>query len=210
MVAHSSTICAKFLKISEAKNEPGTVSRDHSTSIGTLNFGARVDGTITGLTANQTYWYNCRAGNPYGTNWAPAATNFTTLGPYVSIDDVTDRVNAAVKPELSAADAYAARRAVMAEIEKESLDKTGLRSDVVTLYGGARYHLYRYKKYTDVRLVWAPETKAAFFGGDPDNVTIFGESAGGMSVGTLLGVPAAKVSSSTTRSSLRRTEIPAS
>jgi hypothetical protein len=57
----------------------------------------------------------------------------------------------------------------MAQIEKESLDKTGLRSDVVTLYGGGRYHLYRYKKYTDVRLVWAPEAQSAFFGGDADN-----------------------------------------
>ena len=55
------------------------------------------------------------------------------------------------------AEAFAARRAVMADIEKESLDKTGLRSDVVTLYQGGHYHLYRYKKYTDVRLVLAPE-----------------------------------------------------
>jgi hypothetical protein len=39
----------------------------------------------------------------------------------------------------------------------------------VTLYGGAKYHLYRYKKYTDVRLVWAPEGDIAHFGGDPDN-----------------------------------------
>ena len=54
-------------------------------------------------------------------------------------------------------------------IEKESLDKTGLRSDVVTLYQGGQYHLYRYKKYTDVRLVFAPEKDIAFFGGDPDN-----------------------------------------
>ena len=57
----------------------------------------------------------------------------------------------------------------MAEIEKESTDKTGLRSDVVTLYQGGQYHLYTYKKYTDVRLVFAPEFDAAFFGGDPDN-----------------------------------------
>ena len=57
----------------------------------------------------------------------------------------------------------------MAGIEKESLEKTGLRSDVVTLYQGGQYHLYRYKKYTDVRLVFAPEQQAAFFGGDPDN-----------------------------------------
>ncbi|MBC8870668.1 MAG: S46 family peptidase [Planctomycetes bacterium] len=91
------------------------------------------------------------------------------LNQLVSVDDVTERVNGAVKSEMSTEEAFAARRAVMSEIEKESLDKTGLRSDVVTLYGGARYHLYRYKKYTDVRLVWAPESGIAFFGGDADN-----------------------------------------
>lgn len=91
------------------------------------------------------------------------------LNQLVSVEDVTDRVLAAVQDEMPAGEAMAARRAVMAEIEKESLDKTGLRSDVVTLYGGARYHLYRYKKYTDVRLVWAPESGIAFFGGDADN-----------------------------------------
>ena len=60
----------------------------------------------------------------------------------------------------------------MAEIEKESLDKTGLRSDVVTLYQGGQYHLYRFKKYTDVRLVFAPEQQIAFFGGDPGQLRI--------------------------------------
>ncbi|WP_372895251.1 S46 family peptidase [Stieleria sp.] len=91
------------------------------------------------------------------------------LNQLVSIEDVTERVNAAVAKDASVADAATQRRAVIAEIEKESTDKTGLRSDVVTLFGGAQYHLYRYKKYTDVRLVWAPETAAAFFGGDADN-----------------------------------------
>jgi hypothetical protein len=86
-----------------------------------------------------------------------------------SIEDVTARVNAAVKPEMTPAQAFAARRAVMADIEKESLTQTGLRSDVVTLYQGGLYHLYRYKKYTDVRLVFAPEHAIAFFGGDTDN-----------------------------------------
>ena len=86
-----------------------------------------------------------------------------------SIEDVTERVSAAVKADASADDAAKQRRAVMATIEKESLDQTGMRSDVITLFGGAKYHLYRYKKYTDVRLVWAPETAAAFFGGDADN-----------------------------------------
>src|ERR1043166_3291518 len=91
------------------------------------------------------------------------------LNVLMSIEDVTARVNAAIKPDLSDTDAFRARRAVMAEIEKESQDKTGLRSDVVTLYQGARYHLYRFKRYTDVRLVFAPEQQIAFFGGDPDN-----------------------------------------
>src|SRR5437764_10488239 len=59
------------------------------------------------------------------------------------IADVTAEVNAAVKPEMKPAEAFAARRAVMAKVEKESLDKTGLRSDVVTLYNGGLYHLYR-------------------------------------------------------------------
>lgn len=91
------------------------------------------------------------------------------LNQLVSIEDVTTDVNAAVNDQMDADAAFIARRAVMAKIEKESLDKTGLRSDVVTLYGGAKYHLYCYKKYTDVRLVWAPEASAAFFGGDADN-----------------------------------------
>jgi hypothetical protein len=91
------------------------------------------------------------------------------LNVLMSIEDVTERVNAAVKPGMSAAEAQQARRAVSNTIEKESLDKTGLRSDVVTLFQGGRYNLYRYKKYTDVRLVFAPEKDIAFFGGDPDN-----------------------------------------
>lgn len=91
------------------------------------------------------------------------------LNQLASIEDVTERVNDAVKPGMNAAEAAAARRAVIATIEKQSNEKTGLRSDVITLYGGARFHLYRYKKYTDVRLVWAPESGIAFFGGDADN-----------------------------------------
>jgi hypothetical protein len=91
------------------------------------------------------------------------------LNVLVSIEDVTARVTGAVKSEMGSTEAAAARRAETAAIEKESTDKTGLRSDVVTLYQGGQYHLYRYKKYTDVRLVFAPEQQIAFFGGDPDN-----------------------------------------
>lgn len=87
----------------------------------------------------------------------------------MQIEDVTERVNAAVLPGSSDEAAFKARRAVFASIEKESLDKTGLHSEIVTLYQGALYHLYRFKKYTDVRLVFAPEEQIAFYGGDPDN-----------------------------------------
>lgn len=89
----------------------------------------------------------------------------------MSMEDVTAQVRAVVKPGMSDQEAFAARRAEIARIEKDSLDKTGLRSDVVNLYQGGEYWLYRYKKYTDVRLVFAPEKQAAFFGGDPDNFT---------------------------------------
>jgi hypothetical protein len=91
------------------------------------------------------------------------------LNVLMSIEDVTPRVTAAVTPGMSTEESQRSRRAIMSTIEKESLDKTGLRSDVVTLYQGGEYHLYRYKKYTDVRLVFAPEVAIAFFGGDPDN-----------------------------------------
>lgn len=91
------------------------------------------------------------------------------LNVLMSIEDVTDKVNAAVSKELPPAAAFAARRKIMSEIEAEASKKTGLRCEVVTLYQGGAYHLYSFKKYTDVRLVFAPEKDIAFFGGDPDN-----------------------------------------
>jgi len=93
------------------------------------------------------------------------------LNVLVSMEDVTKRVLEAVKKGSSEKEANDARKAEIAKIEKESLNKTGLRSDVVTLYNGGEYWLYRYKKYTDIRLVFAPEQQIAFFGGDPDNFT---------------------------------------
>src|SRR5271165_7686551 len=89
----------------------------------------------------------------------------------VSMENVTARVQEALKNVTNTQDELAARRGVIANIERESTEKTGLRSDVVTLYAGGEYWLYRYKKYTDVRIVFAPEQQIAFFGGDPDNFT---------------------------------------
>jgi Peptidase S46 len=86
-----------------------------------------------------------------------------------SIEDVTARVSGAVKSGMTPDQASAARSSAIAQIEKESKEKTALRSDVITLYQGGAYHLYRYKRYDDIRLVFAPEQQMAFFGGDPDN-----------------------------------------
>ncbi|GIU73682.1 MAG: dipeptidyl-peptidase [Bryobacteraceae bacterium] len=87
------------------------------------------------------------------------------------ITDVTDRVRQAVTAPPSDAKAAQQRQAAINTLEKECMDRHGGACSVVTLYSGALYHLYRYRKYTDVRLVFAPEEAIAFFGGDPDNFT---------------------------------------
>ena len=89
----------------------------------------------------------------------------------VSYEDVTARVQGSVKKGSTPAEANAQRQSEMAAIEKESAQKTGFGAQVVRLYSGGEYWLYRYKRYTDVRLVFAPEEQAAFFGGDYDNFT---------------------------------------
>lgn len=89
----------------------------------------------------------------------------------VEIKNVTDRVIDAAKTVKDEAEAGKLKRAEMAKIEKEYTDKTGLRCEVITLYGGAEYALYKYKKFTDVRLVFSPEEQMAYFGGDYDNFT---------------------------------------
>jgi hypothetical protein len=85
------------------------------------------------------------------------------------IVDVTAKVNAGVKADMKPAEVLQAQRAAMSALEKEC--PAGQRCEIVTLYAGALYHLYRYKRYTDLRLVFAPEYEVAFFGGDPDNFT---------------------------------------
>jgi len=93
------------------------------------------------------------------------------LNQLVAIEDVTGKINASVKSGMSAAESGQAQRAAMSEVEKECSSSSGLRCDVVIFYSGQVYNLYKYKKYTDVRLVFAPEFDIAFFGGDPDNFT---------------------------------------
>ena len=93
------------------------------------------------------------------------------LNQLVGIEDVTNTIKAGVKTGMSVAESGQAERAAMSQVEKACTTATGLRCDVVTFYSGQVYNLYKYKKYTDVRLVFAPEFDAAFFGGDPDNFT---------------------------------------
>ncbi len=86
-----------------------------------------------------------------------------------NIEDLTAKINSAVDKSMSTADANTARRKMISTVEKECEDATKLDCQVVTLYKGGRYHLYQYKRFTDIRLVMAPEQDIAFFGGDNDN-----------------------------------------
>ena len=93
------------------------------------------------------------------------------LNVLVEMSDITDRVAAAVTDSMNDVEAMEAKRGICASIEQEAKNKTGLRSDVVSLYHGGEFWLYQYKKYTDIRLVMVPERQAAYFGGDNDNFT---------------------------------------
>jgi hypothetical protein len=88
-----------------------------------------------------------------------------------AMEDVTARVLGAVRPDMPDAEARAARKATTAMIENECSARTKMRCNVESFYQGGEYQLYQYRKYTDVRLVFAPEQSMAFFGGDPDNFT---------------------------------------
>jgi V8-like Glu-specific endopeptidase len=86
-----------------------------------------------------------------------------------SIRDVTPQVKSAIGTATGEA-AVKARSAAVAAIETASCPDTAkTRCQVVSLYGGGQYKLYSYRKYSDVRIAWAPEAQAAQFGGDPDN-----------------------------------------
>ncbi|MDQ6684726.1 MAG: S46 family peptidase [Pseudomonadota bacterium] len=86
----------------------------------------------------------------------------------VDIIDVTPRLEEATRGV--PAEGYAdARKAVTAAIEKQCASSDDFRCEVISLYRGGRYDLHRYRRFQDVRLVFAPEDAIAFFGGDPDN-----------------------------------------
>ncbi len=87
----------------------------------------------------------------------------------IEIKDVTSGVLAATKGK-AGEEFQKARKAKMAQLESDcSQGREDVRCDVITLFQGGRYHVYKYERYQDIRLVFAPEFKIAFFGGDPDN-----------------------------------------
>lgn len=93
------------------------------------------------------------------------------LNVLMEMENVTEKILGAVKSGMSNTEAAEAKKSAIAQVTKESTEKSGLRSDIVSFYNGNEYWIYKYKKFTDVRLVMAPEQQIAFFGGDPDNFT---------------------------------------
>jgi hypothetical protein len=88
----------------------------------------------------------------------------------ISTEDVTAKVRSAVTATVAARQVEQRDQAI-SDIQTACQTATGLRCEVVTFYQGGKYSLYRYKRYTDVRIVMAPEEGISFFGGDPDNFT---------------------------------------
>ncbi|HEX8437624.1 S46 family peptidase [Archangium sp.] len=86
----------------------------------------------------------------------------------VEITDVTEQLNAATQG-LTGKPYADTLKAEMAKLEKTCTTGADVRCDVVTLYQGGKYNLYKYQRFQDVRLAFAPEHAIAFFGGDPDN-----------------------------------------
>ncbi|HEY3133208.1 MAG TPA: S46 family peptidase [Gemmatimonadaceae bacterium] len=87
-----------------------------------------------------------------------------------SIQNVTDRVRGAITAT-TPAEQSAQRSTIISQIQTECNQQTQLTCQVVSLYQGGIYSVYRYRRFNDIRLVMAPEADIAFFGGDPDNFT---------------------------------------
>jgi hypothetical protein len=93
------------------------------------------------------------------------------LDQLVGIEDVTRQVHGASPADAPAEQVAAAQAQTRQRIEAECVADTGLACQVVSLYHGGQYQLYTYRRYAPVKLVWAPDSQAGFYGGDPDNFT---------------------------------------
>jgi hypothetical protein len=93
------------------------------------------------------------------------------LDQLVAIEDVTARVRGAAPGGAADVEVAAAQSAATGKIQSECEATTGNTCQVVALFQGGQYQLYQYKRFQPVKLVFAPELQAGFFGGDPDNFT---------------------------------------
>ncbi|NIR42814.1 MAG: S46 family peptidase [Gemmatimonadetes bacterium] len=126
-------------------------------------------GCITAVSAD-THDYMVE-GYYAGSRGAEAHCPNMYLDQLLEIEDVTERIDAAAPAGISGEEETRLKGEAMDRLEEECSEESGLRCQVVSLYHGGIYSLYKYRRYDDVRLVFAPEGQAAFFGGDPDNFT---------------------------------------
>jgi len=89
----------------------------------------------------------------------------------VMIKDVTDEILSEMEKGKTDEERTRFKNDIIDVIEQKESEESGLECTVTALYNGGKYSLYGYKRYTDVRLVFAPEEQLGFFGGDPDNFT---------------------------------------
>ena len=128
-----------------------------------------VDQCLRTLSAVQKVNYNAKpfVARSQATEVACPDTEVEQL---LSNDDVTDTVRAATKG-VPAEKFHDALKAVGNKLEKACVgaDEATVRCDLVDLYHGGQYQLFRYKRFNDIRMVFAPESTIGSFGGDPDN-----------------------------------------
>ena len=125
------------------------------------------------LLANQHIFANCLAGDSLRDGFvaASSAEEKRCAGMdakiLLAVDDVTAQFPAPTQKR-----ATAERAALVARLETEcAAARPGETCEVVSLFSGSRYEVYRYKRYSDVRLVFAPEQQVAFFGRERDSIT---------------------------------------
>jgi hypothetical protein len=87
------------------------------------------------------------------------------------IEDITQEILNAFNSGKDEREKVSLRAKKISEIEKDYSEKTGLVCNVISFYNGGKYSIYGYKRFTDIRLVFAPESAVASYGGDPDNFT---------------------------------------
>ena len=122
---------------------------------------------VTGCIPNVTDGFQA------GSQAAEVKCNGLDASVLLSVEDVTAKVKGATPANEKTADKQALekRAAAVAGLERDCAAKTGNVCSVVKFYSGGRYDLYQYKKYSDIRLVFAPEKALAFFGRERDSIT---------------------------------------